>query len=366
MGENLRNLKLVIISKEYDSTHPISGFFYTWVNEISKYVKLIHLIVYHYSTEPTSNNIKIYTTSKRQKNVLRIEQQEVPKKRNPIIGFLAVALKVNRLILKAWQNGGFDLIFCHMNPEFVIASYFLAKVILRRPIVLWYLHRSRSIRLLVAYMLADKVLTAHPLGAPKGSKTVILSHGIEVPDKKATLDRPVILYVGRISRSKHIETIIEGFLKALNYLDSNSRKELQLRIVGPIIELDYAEELKRRFSGISNIKFVGPIKHNEVWNEYLNASIFVSASKTGLDKTVLEAMASGLPVLVNDKIYRDTLEELSNFCIFETTDELAHKIYQLITDINNRRKIGEKCRSKVISKHSLRILIVNLLKELLL
>jgi len=347
--------RLLIITQVLDPDHPILGFFYKWVFEMAKLIERIHVITYHSSGRP-ANNVLVYTTSKK-RSIPRDTKSKFKGRARRLISLLIMTFKVNLLMLKAVKMGGFDVILCHMNPEFVLASWPLAKL-LRKPIAFWYLHKGRSLRLILAYKLADRIFTGHRSGAPAGPKTKVLSHGIEIPDKLSSLSKPIILYVGRVSKSKRVDILIDGFKKAKNLLPSEISRIIKLRIIGPI-DFEYS-----RLDASEGIELVGPIPHKKIWNEYLNSMIFVSASTTGLDKSVLEAMASGLPVLVSDEIYRETLEDLFEICSFKNSNDLAQKISMLIINRELREKIGKACRDKVLKYHSIEKFIPKLVSEL--
>ena len=96
-----------------------------------------------------------------------------------------------------------------------------------------------------------------------------------------------LLYVGRVSHEKNIES----------FLDINEKffiMDVEKIVVGNGPQL---EELQKKYSNRDNIKFLGMKKGKDLEEEYQKADIFVFPSKTDTFGIVmLEAMACGTPV----------------------------------------------------------------------
>ena len=98
------------------------------------------------------------------------------------------------------------------------------------------------------------------------------------------------LYVGRVSVEKNLDLLIE-FWKESDF------KNLDLILVGDLEFNVDEEELKR-----SNIYFLGRAKGKELSTIYASSSFFLFPSITDtLGQVVMEALASGLPVIVTNK-----------------------------------------------------------------
>jgi len=100
------------------------------------------------------------------------------------------------------------------------------------------------------------------------------------------------LYVGRVSREKDIDHLVEGFdrLRARGHAAS-------LVIVG---DGPYRKELQARCQG-RPIAFTGLLEGEELAIAYASADVMVFPSTTDtFGNVVLEAQASGLPVIVSD------------------------------------------------------------------
>ena len=101
------------------------------------------------------------------------------------------------------------------------------------------------------------------------------------------------LYVGRVSREKNLEALLQAFLA---YAETDGEASLAVVGEGPSLE-----ELKRRFSH-PRISFTGCLTGDRLAAAYASADVFVFPSMTDTyGNVVLEAHASGLPAIASDQ-----------------------------------------------------------------
>ncbi len=111
-------------------------------------------------------------------------------------------------------------------------------------------------------------------------------------DYKIRVNSMKFLYVGRATKEKNIEFLIELFKKVYS-LNLN----IDLIIVGNGHFLKYKEELKK-----FNIYFLGMKLGKELSHIYASSDVFIFPSTTDtLGQVVMEAMSSSLPVIVTNK-----------------------------------------------------------------
>jgi glycosyltransferase involved in cell wall biosynthesis len=104
----------------------------------------------------------------------------------------------------------------------------------------------------------------------------------------------VLLCVGTINRRKGVEYL----LKSISLLPEIMRKRVEVKIVGAGPLLSY---YKNKYSHIQSIQFYGYVSDDLLPLIYSSADIFVYPSLyEGLPTVVLEAMASGLPVIATN------------------------------------------------------------------
>jgi len=101
------------------------------------------------------------------------------------------------------------------------------------------------------------------------------------------------LYVGRLSREKNLELLANAFI---SLTDKGSASNLILVGDGP-----YRKELEEKLKGYP-VLFTGFLSGEELSQAYASADVFVFPSTTDtFGNVVLEAQASGLPVIVSDQ-----------------------------------------------------------------
>ncbi|SJZ65243.1 Glycosyltransferase involved in cell wall bisynthesis [Trichlorobacter thiogenes] len=149
-----------------------------------------------------------------------------------------------------------------------------------------------------------------------GTREQLLSHGLPLekmkplprwvdtdqfrPDKRVEqywkqrglADGTVLLYVGRVSKEKALDLLVEAFCRLFD-----EGAEIALAIIG---DGPYREEMEAALVGYP-VLFTGYLQGEELQRAYASADLFVFPSATDtFGNVVLEAQASGLPVIVSD------------------------------------------------------------------
>lgn len=164
-------------------------------------------------------------------------------------------------------------------------------------------------------------------------------------------DNKVLLFVGRLTKEKNLEFLIQAFAKVKATL---SECTLVLTAQGPL-----EAPLKKMVSemGLSletDVVFTGALPFDALINVYYSADLFVFSSVTETQGLVLiEAMAAGLPVVavrangVNDMV-DDNLDGILTNC---DQDEFAGAICRILTDdiAYNRFKANARNKAELLS-----------------
>ncbi len=103
-----------------------------------------------------------------------------------------------------------------------------------------------------------------------------------------------MIYVGRISREKNMPLLEQVILDSATQLPN-----LDVVLVG---DGPYREEMEKNLAQVKNCVFTGKLEGEDLAQAYASADFFVFPSTTDtFGKVVLEAQASGLPVIVSNK-----------------------------------------------------------------
>ena len=189
-----------------------------------------------------------------------------------------------------------------MIPLYTIMSAPLL-MLARVPIVLWYAHSHLSIKLKIAHWLSKRIVSINKSSYPyKHEKLESIGHGIAtehfLPVNIAGQSTYVISLIGRISPIKDLET----FINSIEIL--SSRWICGERKYCPAQFLSGTKEYKKMLSmslidkGLEKtVSISPPIPNSEVAKIFRGSFAHVNCSvpNHSLDKTVLEAMASGIP-----------------------------------------------------------------------
>jgi glycosyltransferase involved in cell wall biosynthesis len=147
---------------------------------------------------------------------------------------------------------------------------------------------------------------------------------------------PKVLYVGRLSREKSLDALIDAFALA-----SPSVPEARLVIVGTG---PYAKPLASRAAG-ERVLFLGARTGDELAKLMASSDVFVSPSETEtFGNTVVEAQASGLPVVVANRgaARENMIHEITGLCVdARQPQDMAAAISSLLVDRRRRARMAE-------------------------
>lgn len=360
-------MNLIFVTRKIDRGDALSGFVFTWLAELTQYVDKLEVICLEKGdTSGLPANVEIFSMGK-EKGKSRFRE---------LVNYLKLLF---RLVPKS------DGVFIHMHPIYAIVAW-LPAVLFRKKMILWYTHKSVDFKLRVAYALVDRVLTASPESFRLPSKKVkIVGHGIDLEKFTPTSSPPVsrreiggeregvkfrIVSIGRISPVKDYET----FLKAVEILvNHQGLKDLEVKIYGKIglpqheAYLDSLVEFVQNAELENYIKFEGEVNYDYVDEVYHEAALFVNLSQTGsIDKTVLEAAASGIIVLTSNEAFIKQLKAISPLLLFERNNpaDLARKILQ-VRALSEKEQLAiiKRLRMWVEKEHNLKNLVQRIIAE---
>ncbi len=230
-----------------------------------------------------------------------------------------------------------DVCFIHMAQ---VWSYrlWLTLAFYRLPVLLWYAHGTVTNQLRWSLRCSTRVITSTPEGFRIASpKVQVIGQAIdtEMFDVPAQPKRqPEIIYVGRITERKRVLLLLE-VLAALRQLDPAT--PWCLKIAGPTMnagDIAYKAQVHARCAALNLsevVQILGPLQQRETAQLYGSGALHLNLSETGsMDKTVMEALACGCPVLTTNIAFRDTLADYpAMFSLTSTPQDLAKQILHI-------------------------------------
>jgi alpha-1,3-mannosyltransferase len=148
---------------------------------------------------------------------------------------------------------------------------------------------------------------------------------------KRTPERNTFLFLGRLSPNKRIDRLIE----VIDLL-KDKIPNVKLYVVGQDWkgQKKILENMVKRKKLNKNVIFTGEVSENEKLNYLKKAEFFVSASEyEGFGISVVEAMATGLPVLLNDiEPFRNFVKNGENgfICDYSNLERTKNKILEIM------------------------------------
>jgi glycosyltransferase involved in cell wall biosynthesis len=254
-----------------------------------------------------------------------------------LLGWAKVGLQVRQLC----QEHDIQLCFVHMAHPWVYRLCLWLKLS-HIPVVLWYAHGSVTPSLRLALRCCDRVVTSTPEGFRIDSPKVhIIGQGVDA-ERFQISGQPCLsnrlLYVGRISRRKRIDLLLQTMRQIMRLRGDSA---IRLRLVGPLLtddDLIYDRALRTMSWqwGLQDVvEFSGFIPQFYLPRLYDDAFCHINVSQTGsMDKTILEALACGCPVLTTNEACGNLLQNNLDMIL---EDESPEAIAQRVCAIHERQ-----------------------------
>lgn len=165
-----------------------------------------------------------------------------------------------------------------------------------------------------------------------------------------------LLFVGRISRLKQIELAV----KVVYELKKTQYKSVILKIIGPISDVVYYEELMELISQldlVNNINFIGVIEQNKLIPFFQNANLLMLPSAhESFGMVMVEAMACGTPVAaLRNAGGPDEIIDNQITGLLSKKENYSSDIISYFKNEDEIFKISKNAREKVLKKYSIEI-----------
>lgn len=341
---------LLIFNLKTDADDDVLGFTTDWINSLAGEFNQVYVVSMEVGRIDVADNVEVFSLGKEKGYSKARRAFELYK----ILWGLVAARKVHAC-------------FCHMTPLFAIMAWPILRM-QRIPIFLWYAHKSVTLILRIAVQLVDRVLTSSATGFQlRSKKTRIIGQGIDTQRfspiaRTSRLSKEFhILTVGRLSPIKRADVLLHAASILAQRRPGMSFKVL---IVGKALtprDSEYERallELVKKLQIEEKVQFLGARPYREIHQFYVQADCFVNLGETeSVDKTVLEAMSCGVPIITSNIAFYEILDpQLASEWLIEREriDLLCDRLIS-IHDMTSaeRSLLGEKLRRIVLESHSL-------------
>ena len=191
-------------------------------------------------------------------------------------------------------------------------------------------------KITIVYKIIEPYVLKHTSNKPELLYNKIDCEKFFNAKKIDTLPKPLILSVGNLIESKNHKLLIESMKNIKANLLIIGKGELQNSLRNNIKSMDLENK----------ITILESVDYENIPSYYKTANVFALAydpNQEGLPMPVMEAMASGTPVVVPKS--KDT-KELADSIIFaeRNVEEFSKKINDLLSNKNKTEELALKCK----------------------
>lgn len=342
-------MNLLMFNLAVDNEHVTLAFGIKWIEKLASKFDHVDVVTMSKGNYELPANVKVWSVGN-EKGYSKFSR------------FIIFYLTIFRIL----RRRKIDRVFTHMIPIFAVMFWPVAKII-RLKNVMWYAHGAVGKTLKLAHLLVDKVVTSTPEGCRINSnKIIVIGQGVDdsifnfssrLPNNEFRL-----ITVGRTSKSKNIELLINAFLT----WKPNKYARNTLSIVGAATnpeEAKYEALLKNKYltkENLGRIKFLGRMDPKGIYDLLKESDLFINLSETGsLDKAIVESMLSGCPVVSSNEAFKSiALEYGFEECITELSVKHIH-------DKLNLFEKNESCWIRQIVKKQYEVSRIHSLEKLM-
>ena len=162
-------------------------------------------------------------------------------------------------------------------------------------------------------------------------------------------DEKMVLYIGRLHKTKGIDLLGKAFSDISKELDN-----VRLVLVGPDDGYQSAlEELVKALKVDDKVLFTGFVTNDEKMTAFVDTDVFVTPSFSGFPVTFLEACACGTPIITTsngDKL--DWIHDTVGYVVEYGKEQLRAAITKVLCDEGLRKRFGKEGKKLVQEEFS--------------
>ncbi len=167
----------------------------------------------------------------------------------------------------------------------------------------------------------------------------------------------IVLYIGRIHKSKGLDLLIDSFLELTKKMDN-----IKLVCVGP--DNGYQTFLKEKIISVhkeNKVLFTGYVSDETKNMAYLDSNIFVTPRFYGFPVTFIEAMSQRLPIITTNN--GDNIDWISGnvgLVVDYRRESLTDAMFKILNDEDTQIKYGKKGKRLVDDRFTWDKIITNI------
>ncbi len=186
--------------------------------------------------------------------------------------------------------------------------------------------------------ISDEKIEIVPNGIDLSKYTTLPKRGEFRRRYRIENDEKIILYLGRLNKTKGIDFLVEAFVDLLKQIE-NSR----LVIAGP--DDGFLAALKKQvqdFGVNDTVLFTGSLHREDKLRAYVDADVYVLPSPyEPFGLTLLEAGACGVPVIASNRCGIANLIKQFGYVVECDSNKIRDALLKLLNDDELRARLGE-------------------------
>lgn len=192
------------------------------------------------------------------------------------------------------------------------------------------------------------------------SPIAIIPNGLDIsafPEsvQKIKHEKKTVLYLGRFSRIKGLDLLVEAWSK----LPKQLMEEWELHIIGNSTPPDYIEKIKIRINENNlndNVKIFGPMTGEKKIEKYLSSDLFILPTRNeNFGNVVAEAMLCELPVITTKNAPWDLIDKYdAGKWIDLSIDNIVESLVEIMEKTSEERdEMGKRGRQCIMDNFTL-------------
>jgi glycosyltransferase involved in cell wall biosynthesis len=289
-------MNLLLFNLAVDAEHVTLAFSIKWIELLARRFDNIDVVTMYAGRYSLPPNVTVWSVGR---------ELGYPK-------WLRV-LRFYWVVIRIIRQRRVDIAFTHMIHAFAVLFWPVARLTGIRNL-LWYAHGAMPLGVRLAHWAADRVVSSTPEGFRLSSNKVsFIGQGIDMaefkPGARQRGEYFRVVSVARLSAVKGIDILVD----TLDRWCPQGYVGWHLLVVGAATspeEKEYAEALQQRASTVigGNIEWLGRLDSPDIARLLQSSDVFVNLSATGsLDKAIVEAMATGCPILSSNEAFRSII-----------------------------------------------------------
>ena len=181
-------------------------------------------------------------------------------------------------------------------------------------------------------------------GLVASSKVIVIPSAIRIPDlnleslnrQRALIQPKTLIFVGRLSKEKRLDRLLNAWASLREH-----HSDWRLQIVGDGVERVPLQRLAAELNIDQTVQWA--LWSDDVWSSLTAAHAYCLVSEyEGYPQSMLEAMASGLPVAVLDcsPAIRQTISDEVDGLVIPSEDFISRTLHRMLSSDSLRNALG--------------------------